>query len=372
MSVKNRDLFRLIEELAPKQLAEDWDNVGLQVGNDIGEVKRVLVTLDVDEAVVKEAIEKEIDLIIAHHPLLMKGIKSINIDSPKGLVLSQLIKNNITVYAAHTNLDIADGGVNSVLADKLGLQNVEVLAVTGSQRYIKLVVFVPMEHQEQVRTALTNAGAGWIGNYSDCTFRTTGTGTFLPREGANPFIGVEGKVEQVAEVRIETIVPVEKLAAVVKAMEQAHPYEEVAYDVYPLNNQGPVFGLGRIGTLTEAVPFTEFVLQLKEALNLKTVKVGGDQQRLIKKVALCGGSAADFWPKALAKGADVYVSGDVKYHTAQDMVAAGLCFVDGGHYGTEIPVVQVLCNYLKTRCVEENFNVEIMTTKSYQEPFVYL
>jgi dinuclear metal center YbgI/SA1388 family protein len=372
MSVKNRDLFRLVEELAPKHLAEDWDNVGLQVGSYMRDVKRVLLTLDVDEAVVQEAEAQNIDLIIAHHPLLMKGIKTINTDSPQGQVLSMLIKNNITVYSAHTNLDIAEGGVNSILAEKLGLQNVEVLHATGSQKYLKLVVFVPVDHQQAVTTALGNAGAGWIGNYSDCTFRTEGTGTFLPRVGSNPYIGTQGKVEQVAEVRIETIVPMEKLSAVVKAMKQVHPYEEVAYDVYPLNNQGPAFGIGRFGILPKKVKFAEFVGQLKQALNLNVVKAGGDQQKLVKKVAVCGGSAAELWPKALAKGADVYVSGDIKYHTAQDMLAAGIAFVDAGHYGSEVPVVQALYNYLSARCAAENIDIELMTTKSSQEPFVFL
>lgn len=372
MSVKNLALFKMIEELAPKHMAEEWDNVGLQIGSPTAEVKRVLLALDVDEAVVREAEENAVELIIVHHPMLMKGIKSIDVDTVQGRLISRLIKSNITVYSAHTNLDSANGGVNTVLAKKLGLQNIKVLHATGNQKYVKLVVFVPVDYQEAVRTALGDAGAGWIGNYSDCTFRTTGMGTFRPREGSNPFIGQQEQVEQVQEVRLETILPVEKLSAIVKTMKLAHPYEEVAYDIYPVNNQGPAYGLGRIGTLPEEISFVEFVKQLKKALDIQVVKAGGIQQRKIKTVAVCGGSAGELWTKALAKGADVYVSGDIKYHTAQDITAAGLTFVDAGHFHSEFPIVQEVYNYLTTRCAEENINVEILTAKSNKDPFTYL
>ncbi|MBM7855767.1 dinuclear metal center YbgI/SA1388 family protein [Desulfohalotomaculum tongense] len=372
MPVKNKVIFNFLEELAPKHLAEDWDNVGLQIGSPSNEVKKVLLTLDVNEDVVREAEENDIQLIISHHPVLMKGIKNINTDTVQGRLISRLIKNNITVYAAHTNLDSADGGVNSVLAEKLGLKDVEVLYVTGNQKYVKLVVFVPDGYQDAVREALSKSGAGWIGNYSDCTFQTPGVGTFLPREGTNPFIGKQGRVERVEEVRLETIVPVEKLSSVIKAMVSAHPYEEVAYDVYPLNNQGPAYGLGRIGVLPREVSFTEFVQQLKEVLNLKAVKAGGPWDKRVKTVAVCGGSAAELWPQALAKGADVYVSGDIKYHTAQDMVAANLSFVDAGHYGSEVPVIEKIYNYLTACCAEKNIAVDFIISKKQKDPFTYL
>ncbi|MBO8136690.1 MAG: Nif3-like dinuclear metal center hexameric protein [Desulfotomaculum sp.] len=371
MPVKNSVIFSMLEKLAPKYMAEEWDNVGLQVGSPEDEVSKVLLTLDVNESTVLEAEENGVQLIISHHPLLFKGIKSINTCTPQGKIISRLIKNNITVYTAHTNLDNAVGGVNSVLAEKLKLENVEILNVTGNENYYKLVVFVPEGYQDAVRKALSEAGAGWIGNYSDCTFQTTGTGTFRPREGTNPFIGQQGQVEHVKEIRLETIIPAGKISAVIKSMIEAHPYEEVAYDIYPLKNEGPAYGLGRVGTLPNALSLSEFVQHVKSVLNLDVVKVGGPRDKVIKKAAVCGGSAAELWPKALAKGADVYVSGDIKYHTAQDMAAAGLAFIDAGHYGTEVPVIEKIYCYLKKSCEEKDLNIDFVISKSQKDPFTY-
>ncbi len=371
MSVKNKDIFKIIEELAPKGLAEDWDNVGLQVGRPTAEVKRIMLTLDLDRDVLQEAIENKIDLVITHHPLLMKGIKNIDADTPKGKIIAELLKHEITVYAAHTNLDIADGGVNCVLAEKIGLENVSVLHPTGEQKYFKLVVFVPLGHLEEVRTALGKAGAGWIGNYSDCTFHTTGIGTFRPLEGTNPYIGAQGRLEEVEEARLETIVPAEKLSEVIKGMISAHPYEEVAYDLYPLNNQGAAYGLGRIGYLPSETTFEQLVQHIKQLLGLKAIKAGGQASKTVKKVAVCGGSAGELWRAAAMKGADVYISGDIKYHTAQDILAAGMSFIDAGHFATERPAVDRLYDYLTARCAELNCEVQIVVAKNQKDTFDY-
>ncbi|WP_031513364.1 Nif3-like dinuclear metal center hexameric protein [Desulfofalx alkaliphila] len=371
MSIKNKQIFKMIEELAPKHLAEEWDNVGLQIGSAANEVQRVLLALDIDEEVVQEAEYHRAQLIITHHPLLIKAIKNINVDTPKGGLIARLLSKGITVYAAHTNLDSAAGGVNSVLAEKLGLQDIHVLHVTGTEKYIKLAVFVPAEDVEQVAAALSGAGAGWIGNYSDCSFRTAGVGTFRPGEGTNPHIGEQSKLEFVEEVKIETIVPQEKILPVIKAMIAAHPYEEVAYDLYPLQNRGPAYGLGRIGTLSREQNFGEFARHVKELLGLEVIKAGGPSDKTIKTVALCGGSAGELWPKAAAKGADVFISGDIKYHTAQDIIAAGLCFIDAGHFHTEFPVIEKLYNYLTSRCAENNLEIEFIISKSQKDPFVY-
>jgi len=360
-----------VEQLAPKQLAEDWDNVGLQIGNPAAEVKKVLLTLDLDEHVLTEAKEKQVQLIITHHPVLFKGIKNINFTTVQGRLIKELIKNDITVYSAHTNLDSATGGVNDVLAEKLELQNTEVLVVNGRQKFCKLVVFVPVNYQAVVGQALGQAGAGWIGNYSDCTFRTNGIGTFRPLSGSNPFIGKTNELETVQEVRLETNVPAEKLSAVIETMLGVHPYEEVDYDIYPLNNTGAAHGLGRIGQLPMELNFSDFLQQVRNALNLPMVKAGGQLDKRIKTVALCGGSAGDFWPTALAKGADVYLSGDIKYHTAQDMVNNGLAFVDAGHYHSEVPVVERLYHHLKKIMRQENLAVELYVAQTSTDPFIY-
>ncbi|WP_003544312.1 Nif3-like dinuclear metal center hexameric protein [Desulfotomaculum nigrificans] len=372
MPVTGQDLANIIEELAPRRLAEDWDNCGWQIGDPRAAVQRVLLALDVDSAVVKEAKEKQVNLIISHHPLFMKGVKSIRMDEPKGALVIELIKNNIGVYAAHTNLDSAAAGVNAVLANRLNLKDIEILHPSGVEKYNKLVVFVPVAEADDVSRAITQAGAGWIGNYSDCTFRVQGTGTFRPLAGTNPFIGQQGQLEQVEEIRLETIVPVSKVSAVIKAMLKAHPYEEVAYDLYPLDNRVHTQGLGRLGMLPEAKSFADLVIQVKEALGVASVRVGGSMWKDVRRVAVCGGSAADMWPLAAAKGADVFITGDVKYHTAQDMIAAGLNFIDAGHFATEYLIVPALQDMLVAACQEKNLAVEFMVTKRQSDPFMVL
>lgn len=372
MPVKCREIFNLIEDMAPRHLAESWDNAGLQVGDPRTEVDRVLLALDVNLSVAGEAKEKGAGLIVSHHPLFLKPPRSIDLDRPEGELIGYLIRNNITVYAAHTNLDSAAGGVNAVLAEKLGLSDLSVLHQAGRERYIKLAVFVPAGHMEDVRSAICEAGAGWIGNYSHCTFMTPGTGTFKPLEGTNPFIGKKGEIEQVSEFKLETIVPAGRLDTVIRAMLKAHPYEEVAYDLYTLENPGPAYGLGRIGTLPEPVPLRQFAEKVKAALGLPAVRLGGPPDSAVRKVAVCGGSGAELWQAAMRAGADTLVTGDVKYHVAQDMLNAGLKFVDAGHYGTEAVVMPVLQSYLAGRCRAANIDVEILLSQTNTDPFAYL
>jgi dinuclear metal center YbgI/SA1388 family protein len=372
MSVRCDEIFKLIEEMAPRHLAEAWDNAGLQVGDPGAEVKKVLLSLDVNLSVAGEAGEKGAGLIVSHHPVMLKPLKSIRFDRPEGELITYLIKNNISVYAAHTNLDTAAGGVNSVLADKLGLRDLSVLHQTGRERYIKLAVFVPAGHVENVRNAIAEAGAGWIGNYSHCTFMTPGTGTFKPLEGTSPYIGRAGEIEQVEEIKLETIVPAGGLKSVIQAMFKAHPYEEVAYDLYPLENAGPAHGLGRVGVLAEPISFHQFAGRVKAALNLSAIRLGGSPESTVKKVAVCGGSGAELWPAALSAGADTLVTGDVKYHVAQDILAAGLKFVDAGHHGTEAVVLPVLRSYLLDRCRQANMDIEFLLSETNTDPFAYL
>ncbi|ABO50969.1 protein of unknown function DUF34 [Desulforamulus reducens MI-1] len=367
-----REIVSMLEQIAPRHLAEEWDNSGWQVGDPAAGVSKVLLTLDVDAVVVREAVEKQVNLIISHHPLLMKGIKNIRLDEPKGELIAQLIKNNIGLYAAHTNLDSAAGGVNEQLAKRLGLQNIEVLHPAKGEKHLKLVVFVPVQQVEGVQRAISQAGAGWIGNYSDCTFSVQGEGTFRPLEGTNPFIGQQGQLEQVAESRLETIVPASKIKTVLKAMLEAHPYEEVAYDLYPLENQTSNAGLGRIGHLAETQSFADFIIAVKEALGLASVKVGGSMWKDVRRIAVCGGSGAELWPIAFAKGADVYITGDIKYHTAQDMLASGLNFIDAGHFATEHVILPELQRILSEACVKKNLVVEFMLTKRQSNPFMFL
>ncbi|SHJ79615.1 Nif3-like dinuclear metal center hexameric protein [Desulfofundulus thermosubterraneus] len=371
MAVTGADIAAIIEEMAPLELAEPWDNPGWQLGDPGAPVRRILLCLDVNEAVCREALERDVQLIVTHHPLFFKEFKQIRMDRPGGVLVTGLIRAGVSVYAAHTNLDRCRGGVNDFLARRLGLQDIQVLT-PGKEQYLKLVVFVPLGHVDAVRSAIGAAGAGWIGNYSDCTFGVEGTGTFRPLEGTNPYIGRQGRLEQVREVRLETIVPRRLVERVVRAMLEAHPYEEVAYDLYPLANQvTPSIGLGRIGMLLKALTLEEFVAFVKEELELPAVRWGGEKGRPVKRVALCGGSGGELWPRALALNADVFVTGDVGYHTARDMLAAGLAFVDAGHFGTERVILPALQEYLLRTCREKGLAVECLLSDAEEDPYFF-
>lgn len=354
MSVKCSAIMQQMEKLAPLYLAEAWDNVGLLLGDPEQDIDKVIVTLDVDQQIVNEAIAAGANMIIAHHPLLFKGVTRIRTDWPQGRILAALIKAQIAVYAAHTNLDSAPGGVNDVLAHKLNLIAVEPLTTAYQDSLHKLAVFVPATHTEQVRQAMTEAGAGSIGMYSHCTFMTRGTGTFLPSAAAKPFIGDKGRLEFVDEYRLETVIQASKRLSVINAMLAAHPYEEVAYDEYLLLNKGTTYGLGRVGRLAVPLPLADVVNQIKTALNIKALKVAARTSAdLIHKVAVCGGSGAGLIKNAISAGADLLITGDVKYHEAQQAVAEGLTVIDAGHFATEQPVVANVVAYLKD-CADKN------------------
>lgn len=353
MSVKCQVIMDAMDKLAPRQLAEDWDNVGLLVGSPQQEIEKIVVALDVTVEAVELAIRQQANMIVAHHPLIFKAIKQLRTDLPLGNLLARLIKNDIAVYAAHTNLDIAEGGVNDALAAVLGLKDSEVLSTTSSEKLLKLVVYVPQTHTEAVREAITKAGAGHIGSYSHCTFQTSGVGKFLPLEGTQPFLGRIGQLETVDEVRLETIMPEKISCRVIRAMLKAHPYEEAAYDIYPLKNTGKALGLGRIGKLPDSMSLAEFAAKVKAGLQLQTVNVVGRPDKLIKKVAVCGGAGTSLISKAAFAGADVLVTGDVGYHDGQKALAAGLALIDGGHFATERVVMPWVAEYLN-KCAREN------------------
>lgn len=369
MSVKCQVIIEAMERLAPKNLAENWDNVGLLIGSPVQKVTKILVTLDVTQAVVEQAVQDGVDLIITHHPVIFKPMTRIRTDLPQGQILSGLLKANIAVYAAHTNLDSAAGGVNDILAAKLHLQSTEPLAVSYNEKMYKLVVFVPKTHMEDVRQAILEAGAGHIGNYSHCTFTSDGIGSFLPLEGTEPFVGECGTVHYAHEIRLETIVPEKNSRRVIKAMLKAHPYEEVAYDMIQLVNPGQALGLGRVGKLPAPMPLIDFIGQVKVALGSEYVRAAGPQDKMVKKVAVCGGSGAGFIHKAAFAGADVLITGDVKYHEAQEAAAAGIAVIDAGHFATEQPVVPFVAEYLTTCSTKDKWAVEIRVDTVNQDVF---
>lgn len=366
-----QEIIQIFEQWAPKSLAEDWDPVGLQVGTLSKKVSKVMITLDVLESVVDEAINENVDLIIAHHPLLFNPLKKLDTARPQGKLIERLIKHDITVYAAHTNLDAARGGVSDLLAEKLGIPDTKVMVPTTEIKLKKLVVFVPADYAEKVRVAITNAGAGYIGNYSDCTFNIEGTGTFLPREGTDPFIGDQGKLEMVEEIRIETIYPENIEKSIIAAMTKAHPYEEIAYDLYPLTNKGESFGYGRVGKIAKSMKLGEFAQFVKEALDLESVRLVGELDADIQKVAVLGGSGNDFIYDARFSGADVLVTGDIKYHTAHEAMQEGLNIIDAGHY-IESVMKEGVAAYLKNWFESKKYQTEIITSKVNTDPFKFM
>lgn len=355
-----------MEQWAPKSLAYDWDNVGLQIGSFNKSVKKIMITLDVLESVVDEAIINKVDLIIAHHPLLFKSIKQVNIDKPQGGIIQKLIHHNISVYASHTNLDAADGGVNDMLCDLLNIESRRVLIDTDTEKLCKIVVYVPHSHLNNVLDALSDSGAGHIGNYSQCSFQTAGKGTFKPLEGTNPYIGAHNKMELVDEIKIESIVPEGKLQNAVHAIINAHPYEEVAYDILPLKNQGRQYGIGRIGTLNKSVKLETFCAYVKTALDIPYLRVIGDLTNQVKTIAILGGSGEKYINAAKQKGADVYITGDMTFHSAQDAMQRELSVIDAGHYIEKV-MKKAVKKYLDEKL--QPYGIEVITSKSNTDPF---
>ncbi|MBR3121353.1 Nif3-like dinuclear metal center hexameric protein [Oceanobacillus profundus] len=368
-NVTNSDVFQLMEQWAPKELAYDWDNVGLQIGSYHNPVTKVLITLDVMENVVDEAIEKGANLIIAHHPFLFKPIKQVNIDTPQGRVIQKLLENHISVYATHTNLDIAPGGVNDMLTDALELEENDMLVETDREKLYKVAVYVPETHIDEVREAFGESGAGHIGNYSHCTFQSKGQGTFKPLEGSQPFLGAKNELELVNEVKMETIVPKAILHKVINAIVAAHPYEEVAYDVFPLENEGKRYGIGRIGSLKNKTDLNSFCEYVKKALDIPALRVTGDLNKKIQKVAVLGGSGEKYIHHAKKKGADVYITGDMTFHMAQEASLMGLGVIDAGHYIEKI-MKQFTAAYLKEHLDKENLT--ILVSESNTDPFQFV
>ena len=368
--INGYEIIQLFEQFSPKQYAMEGDRIGLQIGRLNKPVHRVMIALDVLEEVVDEAIEKEVDLIIAHHPLIYRPLKNIMTDQMPGRMIEKLLKHDITVYAAHTNLDVAKGGVNDLLAEALELSNTEVLVPTHEIHLKKLVVYVPTEQCKRVKEALGNAGAGAIGNYSHCLFSSSGIGQFLPEENANPYIGDKGKLEQVNEERIETLFPDYLEKKVVQAMIKAHPYEEVAYDIYRVDNKGESLGLGRIGEIQE-VTLGEFANIVKNALDVPTVRVVGDLQSKVRKVAVLGGDGNKYISSAKFKGADVYITGDLYYHVAHDAMMMGLNVIDPGHNVEKI-MKKGVANYLTKVSVERGYDVSIFPSEQKTDPFQFV
>ena len=364
-----QDLLGLLHGLYPPDLAEEWDNVGLQVGDPTAPVERVLVALDPGGSAVAAASGQGAQLLVTHHPLLFKPLQRLTPEDPVGRVVWQAVRNGVAIVSAHTNLDVAADGLNDWLAARLELTAAEPLQPTAGHLF-KLVVFVPADHVEAVAEALFAAGAGHLGGYDQCSFRTAGVGTFRPGPGTTPFIGEAGRRERVEEARLEIVVPQRRLSRVLEKLIKAHPYEEVAYDLVPLANTLPGTGLGRIGHLVEPVTLTALADRLKVVLDCQTVRLVGAPERAVGKVAVCGGSGAGLIQEAKRRGADVLVTGDVQYHEARLAEDLGLALLDAGHFATERPAVGELAARLGAGAAARGWRLDILIHDGERDPFL--
>ncbi len=345
------------------------DNPGLQVG-DIGDnLKNVLVALEVTDRVIEEAIENEANLILTHHPLIFKSLNRLNTSAGLGRQMAQLIKHNITVYSAHTNLDAAPNGVSIVLARLLGVENPGFLAPPDRPWLKKIAVFVPESHLDVVRQALSQAGAGVIGNYTACSFSVAGTGSFLGNELAAPVVGMKGSLERVPETKLEMVVPSWNVDAAISAMKAAHPYEEVAYDVYPLENTDVNFGFGAIGNLPQPLPLPELLRTVKEKLGLNSLGFMEGPADQVERLAVCGGSAGEMVGEAWKQGAQAYVTGEMKYHTLLEYEDR-ITIIVAGHYATEAIILPVWVKALEAWLCDEP--VSVIETKMITNPLKYI
>ena len=355
-----KQIIKLMEEIAPCQYKEDWDNVGLLVGRDTKEVKRILVALDPTENVIRQAVKNDIDMLITHHPLIFSGLKRINCNDYIGKKVYELASHDISYYATHTNMDSAV--MADVAAGMLNMVNTRPLSVSYRKKMYKLAVYVPKESADKVRDAMSREGAGHIGAYSHCTFNTEGVGTFKALEGTNPYVGVINELTRVTETKIECVVTDETKDAVIKAMIKVHPYEEVAYDLYELENTAYEKGIGKIGYLSHDMTLEECAELVKEKFGIDTVRIVGNPHTRMCTAAVSPGAGKSMVKEALKAKVDVLITGDIDHHSAIDAVEQGLCIIDAGHFGTEHFVVEYIRNYL-IKCIY-NTNDEIFSNTS--------
>lgn len=347
MQTTVKDIIDIMEANYPLFLAEEWDNCGLQVGSFNQAVNTVAVALDPSPEIVSKAREVRADLLITHHPLLFNPLKSLDFGRMPGSLIKTIIESQISVYSAHTNLDSAARGINQFLAEMFGLECIEPLPGVNETPLMKLAVFVPAGHYEKVRQAIFDAGAGHIGKYDSCSFGARGTGTFRALEGANPYIGSLNQLEEVQEVRLESVFYQSEMKQVITAMLEAHPYEEAAYDLYRLSNPGRPISAGRVGRLKQPVKLEELVQQVKGRLSLDAVRVVGKPGRKVSRVAVVSGSGASFIDRLIKDGVDVLITGDLKYHEACLARDNGFSIIDAGHQGTEQVMVEIVTSMLQ-------------------------
>ncbi|WP_339700962.1 Nif3-like dinuclear metal center hexameric protein [uncultured Roseivirga sp.] len=363
--VKIKEIIEVLEKLAPPTYQESYDNSGLITGDKNWEVRGIMVSLDCIEAVIDDAIDKKCNMIVAHHPIVFKGLKKLNGKNYVERTIIKAIKNDIAIYAIHTNLDNVYSGVNQKIANQIGLKNTKILA-PKKQLLEKLVVFIPKDDTNKVLDALHRVGAGEIGNYSHCSFKVNGTGSFKPNINANPVIGERGQLEEVNEDRVEIMYPNHLSRQVIGALKAAHPYEEVAYYISQLENENQEVGSGMIGQLEKEMTCQEFLAHLKDSMQLNTIRYTAKNMDSIKTVALCGGAGSFLLASAMAQNADAFVTGDFKYHEFFDGEGKTM-IADIGHYESEKFTKELLHSFL----TEKFANIATYFTEVNTNPVKY-
>ncbi len=357
--ISKNEFLDYMEEKAPTKLAESWDNVGMLLDMGATSYRKILVALDFCQATVDEAIQQKADMILTHHPILLKPIHKLSVFDVEQQLIMTCIQHGISHFAAHTNLDSAKTGINACLADQLQLENHRSL-LPRSESFKKLVVYAPAESADAIRAAMQSVDAGHIGTYDSCTFETQGVGTFRPLTGSKPHIGALDELEYVKESKLECLVRPEKLSATIEAIQQVHPYEQMAYDVFDMNIADDSIGLMRMGTLPQAMKGAEFCAWVKEKLNIPYVRVSGPMTRPIRQVAVSCGSGFSDVHYAMMQGAEALVGGELKHHTALNSKEEGILLVDAGHFETERIIVPHLIEGLQERFDKVKYKTEFL------------
>tara|TARA_B100000767_G_scaffold274456_1_gene307496 strand:+ start:1122 stop:2216 length:1095 start_codon:yes stop_codon:yes gene_type:complete len=360
--MKVKDLEEILEDWAPLSLQESYDNCGLLVGDSETKITSVLVSLDITEEVVLEAIRRNANMIVAHHPIIFKGLKSLTGDNEVERCIIMAIKSGIALYAIHTNLDNISGGVSHAMGKALGLLNMKTLLPKKAGLF-QLVIHVPIEYTKIVSEALFDAGAGKLGSYDQCKFSVQGNTSFRPLKGSNPFNGDVGKLELSTEDRLELIVPVENKERVEKALINIHPYEEISYAWLEMSNSSRDIGFGVIGELETALSDKDFIKKIKEVFGVKAVKHTNSKSNLVQRVALCGGSGSELLPNAIKSNSDAFVTSDISYHRFFDAKKV-IFLADIGHWESEQYTIQLITDYIRSKMT----NFAVIKTESLTNP----
>ena len=369
MAATVKDILDCLDSAYPFAWAEAYDRVGLQAGDPEAPVTRILVALEASRAVVAEAETQKAELLLTHHPLLYQAAGDLREDRTQGKLLAAVVRARLAVACCHTNLDLAPGGMNDHLARKLGLEDLEVLARVRQDAWLKLAVFVPVGYEDQVRAALMDDRVGVIGRYDNCSFAARGQGTFRPMAGAKPFRGKVAALSRAEESRLEVLVPESQVAPALARLRAAHPYEEMAYDLYPLANQGLSLGFGRVGRWPASLSWDETVPRVKQVFAVSGVRVWGRPPASVSRVAVCGGSGGDLVGQARAQGAQVYVTGEVRHHQAVPGPEGDFAIIEVGHFASEVAFMPAWAEEITQLFQQRGLDVQVRVAASETAPF---